>query len=85
MENLRKFWKKKKVLITGHTGFKGSCLSIILNFLNSKIYGYSLAPKNMGAKKGHGLYNPYLQVKNGMQGRFTDVPECLGKNVIQVG
>jgi len=46
---------------------------------------YSLAPKNMGAKKGHGLYNPYLQVKNGMQGRFTDVPECLGKNVIQVG
>ncbi len=45
MENLRKFWKKKKVLITGHTGFKGSWLSIILNFLNSKIYGYSLTPK----------------------------------------
>jgi CDP-glucose 4,6-dehydratase len=45
MENLRKFWKKKKVLITGHTGFKGSWLSIILNFLNSEIYGYSLAPK----------------------------------------
>ena len=45
MENLEKFWKKKKVLITGHTGFKGSWLCIILNFLNSKIYGYSLAPK----------------------------------------
>ena len=45
MENLRKFWKKKKVLITGHTGFKGSWLSIILNLLNSQIYGYSLAPE----------------------------------------
>jgi len=46
---------------------------------------YFLAPKNMVTKKGHGLYNPYLQVKNGMQERFTDVPECLGKNVIQDG
>lgn len=45
MDNLKKFWKKKRVLITGHTGFKGSWLCIILNFLNSKIYGYSLAPK----------------------------------------
>jgi CDP-glucose 4,6-dehydratase len=45
MENLKKFWKKKKVLITGHTGFKGSWLCIILNLLEAKIYGYSLAPK----------------------------------------
>ena len=45
MENLIKFWKKKKVLVTGHTGFKGSWLSIILNLLDSKIYGYSLAPE----------------------------------------
>ena len=45
MENLIKFWKKKKVLVTGHTGFKGSWLCIILNLLNSKIYGYSLAPE----------------------------------------
>ena len=42
--NLRRFWKKK-VFITGHTGFKGSWLSIILNMLGSKIYGYSLKPE----------------------------------------
>ena len=28
-----KFWKDKKVFITGHTGFKGSWLSIWLKFL----------------------------------------------------
>ena len=39
------FWKNKKVLITGHTGFKGSWLSIILNILEANVYGYSLKPK----------------------------------------
>jgi len=40
-----KFWKNKKVLITGHTGFKGGWLSVILNILGSNISGYSLNPK----------------------------------------
>ena len=49
MENLEKikkkfFWKNKKVLITGHTGFKGSWLSIWLNMLGAKISGISLPP-----------------------------------------
>ena len=57
MENLEKFWKKKKVLITGHTGFKGSWLCIILNFLNSKIYGYSLAPKKNSLFLKSGIKN----------------------------
>ena len=45
MENLiklKKFWKGKKVFVTGHTGFKGSWLIIFLNLLGAKIYGYSL-------------------------------------------
>ena len=33
----KKFWKNKKVLITGHTGFKGGWLSVILNLLGSKV------------------------------------------------
>ena len=48
MENIRelkKFWSKKRVFITGHTGFKGSWLSIILTYLKSTIHGYSLKPK----------------------------------------
>ena len=40
----RKFWLKKKVLITGHTGFKGGWLTVLLSVLNSKISGYALNP-----------------------------------------
>ena len=43
--NIKKFWKNKNVLITGHTGFKGSWLSIILKIFGAKVYGYSLKPK----------------------------------------
>ena len=35
------FWKEKKVLITGHTGFKGSWLTILLNQLGADVYGIS--------------------------------------------
>ena len=45
LNQLKNFWKGKKVFITGHTGFKGSWLIIILNLLGAKIYGYSLKPK----------------------------------------
>jgi CDP-glucose 4,6-dehydratase len=38
------FWKSKRVLITGHTGFKGSWLSLLLYGLGSEIYGYALDP-----------------------------------------
>jgi len=39
------FWKGKKVLITGHTGFKGSWLSIWLNKLGALVTGISLEPE----------------------------------------
>jgi len=38
------FYKGKRVLITGHTGFKGSWLCKILLKAGSKIIGYSLSP-----------------------------------------
>jgi CDP-glucose 4,6-dehydratase len=38
------FWKNKKVLITGHTGFKGSWLTLILSNYGAKIAGYALNP-----------------------------------------
>ncbi|NMF60993.1 CDP-glucose 4,6-dehydratase [Pseudanabaena yagii] len=41
------FWQGKKVFITGHTGFKGSWLSLWLQTLGSEVIGYSLpAPTN---------------------------------------
>lgn len=38
------FWLGKRVFVTGHTGFKGSWLSLILSRLNARATGYSLAP-----------------------------------------
>ena len=40
----KRFWIGKKVLITGHTGFKGGWLSLWLKYLGAKITGYSLNP-----------------------------------------
>ena len=38
------FWQGKRVLITGHTGFKGSWLSLCLQALGAQVVGYSLPP-----------------------------------------
>ena len=38
------FWRGKKVLLTGHTGFKGSWMSLWLERLSADVTGYSLAP-----------------------------------------
>jgi CDP-glucose 4,6-dehydratase len=39
-----KFWLGRKVLLTGHTGFKGSWLSILLRQLGAEVTGISLPP-----------------------------------------
>lgn len=38
------FWKNKRVLITGHTGFKGSWMSLWLQTRGASVIGYSLEP-----------------------------------------
>ena len=38
------FWKKKKVFLTGHTGFKGSWMAIWLSQLGAEVKGYALNP-----------------------------------------
>lgn len=38
------FWNKKKVFITGHTGFKGTWLTLFLTSLGAEILGYSSYP-----------------------------------------
>jgi len=45
IEKYLSFYKGKKVLVTGHTGFKGSWLTIWLNMLGAKVIGISLDPK----------------------------------------
>lgn len=69
------FWRGKRVLVTGHTGFKGSWLSLWLQKLGASVTGYALTPPT----------NPSLfdaaHVAQGMTsltGDITDLP-CLLK------
>lgn len=39
-----KFWQGKRVFLTGHTGFKGSWLSLWLNKMGAYVTGYALDP-----------------------------------------
>ncbi|MDC1028190.1 CDP-glucose 4,6-dehydratase [Candidatus Pelagibacter sp.] len=58
------FWKNKKVLITGHTGFKGSWLSNILMHYGARVFGYALKPNNQ-----FDLYN-LTKLKKNLKGEL---------------
>ncbi|ABX09222.1 CDP-glucose 4,6-dehydratase [Prochlorococcus marinus] len=45
--NLNTTFKNKRVVVTGHTGFKGSWLSIWLLSLGAKVYGIALDPPSL--------------------------------------
>ena len=44
MMSIDTVFQKKRVLVTGHTGFKGSWLSIWLDMLGAHVVGFALAP-----------------------------------------
>lgn len=76
--NLNKFYNKKKILITGHTGFKGSWLVHWLSRYNVKIMGIGLNPDN-----NLSLFN-YLDKKKLIDKRF-DIANYkkLEKNILE--
>jgi CDP-glucose 4,6-dehydratase len=55
-------YKGKKVLITGHTGFKGGWLSIWLHLLGAEVYGFALDPVHE-----NGIY-----IKSGISSKIYD-------------
>lgn len=61
MEKLKSFYKKRKVFVTGHTGFKGSWLVSALLSFGAKVYGYSIIDHN---KKHYQKFCDYKKVKN---------------------
>lgn len=61
------FWRGKKVLVTGHTGFKGSWLSLWLQQLGADVYGYALAPE-----PGTSLFH-LADVESGMTSVYGDM------------
>ena len=71
LNNLKKFWSKKKVFITGHTGFKGSWLCIILRYLNSTVHGFSLKPEK------NSLFNKSKIIKNLTSNTYSDIKDII--------
>lgn len=43
---LKNFFQNKKILITGHTGFKGAWLYTMLESFGAEVYGFALAPNS---------------------------------------
>lgn len=67
MENIQKFFKNKKILITGHTGFKGAWLSKILLNWESRVAGIALKPAT-----NPNLFDS-LEIKNKIDNYFIDI------------
>jgi len=67
MENLQKFFKNKKILITGHTGFKGSWLTQILLNWGAKISGIALKPNTKPS-----LFET-LRIEKKIRNNFCDI------------
>lgn len=63
------FWYGKKVFLTGHTGFKGSWMSLWLQQLRAEVTGYALAPSTTPS-----LYD-VAHVAQGMTSIIGDIRE----------
>jgi CDP-glucose 4,6-dehydratase len=69
MEMNQEFWKNRKVFLTGHTGFKGSWLSLWLQSMDAEVIGYSLLPPTKP-----NLFD-LAGIKNGMASHVGDVTD----------
>lgn len=67
--SILQFYKNKKVLITGHTGFKGSWLSYLLLSAGAEVTGFSLCPPTKPSLFEH------LQLEKDMQSFTGDVAD----------
>lgn len=76
---LQNFYQGKKIFITGHTGFKGAWLAMMLKKLGAEIYGYALAPED---KRGN-FFKQITLDKQFAESTIADIrdQETFGKAV----
>lgn len=73
---MNQFWKGKRVLVTGHTGFVGAWMCVVLQELGAEVYGYALQEEE-GAlygkiKKHLKLHNTYGDIRE-----YADLVKCV--------
>ncbi len=80
-------YKNRKVLVTGHTGFKGSWLSLWLTQLQAQVYGFSLPPSTqpnhwelLGLENEEGVENHYGDIRHVQ--RLTEVCKHFQPEII---
>jgi CDP-glucose 4,6-dehydratase len=63
----RAFWRGRRVLLTGHTGFKGAWATLLLRALGAEVCGFALPPEH-----DDGLFN-VAGVANDLQHSIGDI------------
>lgn len=84
MSSLKSFYKNKRILVTGHTGFKGTWLTASLLKFNSKIMGYSKPDRRIKSyksmcnyKKVKNVYADILDYKNLKKNIYNFKPQII--------
>ena len=60
------FWNKKNVLVTGHTGFKGTWLSLWLKSMGAYVTGIGLEPE-------HSSIFQMVDLERSINNKFVDI------------
>jgi CDP-glucose 4,6-dehydratase len=68
--SFQEFWRGRRVLVTGHTGFKGAWLCMWLHELGAEVCGYALPPPTQPslfeqADAGHGITSITADIRDG--------------------
>ncbi len=77
------FWRGRRVLLTGHTGFKGAWMSLWLKSLGAEVTGYALPPT--AEPNLWSLIGPVVQGAGGMRSVIADIrePRQVGEAMAQ--
>ena len=81
--NLKNFYSGKRILVTGHTGFKGAWLCLVLHQMGANVKGISLPPDDR-----RGNFYKILKLKNKVDSSYIDIrnyrklEQAVKKNLI---
>ena len=74
----KNFWKDKKVLVTGHSGFKGFWMFLLLKKLGSNVFGVSIEKNSSEIYK---IFSQYEKIENE---EFIDIRDKVYEHPDQI-